>query len=137
MHPGAAVFKPVHAWTSDELEEDVRAAVLVLRVRRLDAELVRVRPDGTARRALVMREPGEEPVVRAVPVVDFECHEQTSAECDRGENRATAEDRYADADALHCATRDTYVRALIEGVSVVEGNVGIDFVTIKPNPAWK
>jgi len=71
LHPGAAVFKPVHAWTSDELEEDVGAAIFVLGVRRLNAELVRVRPRGTTRRALLVREPREEPVVRAVLVVDL------------------------------------------------------------------
>jgi len=64
---------------SDESEEHVGAAVLVLRVRRLDAELMRVRPDGAARRALVVREPGEEPVVCPVFVIDLERHEQASA----------------------------------------------------------
>jgi hypothetical protein len=68
-------------------------------------------PGGTTRRALLMREPGEEPVVRAVPVVDLERHEQTSAECDRGENRAAAEGGYADPYTLHCVASDTYVRA--------------------------
>ena len=73
LSPGAAVCKPVHAWSSDEIEEDVRvgAAVFVLGVRRLDAELVRVRTSETTRRALLVREPREEPVVRAVPVVDL------------------------------------------------------------------
>lgn len=51
-------------------EEDVGAAVLVLSVRRLDAELVRMRPGGTVT-ALLVREPYEELVVRAVPVIDF------------------------------------------------------------------
>jgi len=107
----------VHAWARDEPEEDVGAAVLVLRVGRLDAELVRVRPGRAARRALVVREPREEPVVRAVLVVDLERHEQTSPERDRGENRAAPESGYADADALDCAATDRYVRA-------VEGEMG-------------
>lgn len=71
LHPGAAVLKPVHAWTSDELEEDVGAPVFVLGVRRLDAELVGVCPSGATRGALLVREPREEPVVRAVLVVDL------------------------------------------------------------------
>jgi hypothetical protein len=40
LHPRATVFEPVYAWTGDELEEDVGAAVFVLCVCRLDAELV-------------------------------------------------------------------------------------------------
>jgi hypothetical protein len=70
-NPGAAVFELVHAWTSDEPEEDVGAAIFVLGARHLDAELVRVRPGGTTRRALLLRMLHEEPVVRAVPLVDF------------------------------------------------------------------
>ena len=90
----------MYARASDEPEEDVSAPVLVLRVRRLDAELVRVCPGGATRRALVVREPREEPVVRAVLVVNLERHEQTSAESDRGQNRAASEGSYADANAL-------------------------------------
>lgn len=75
----------------------------MLRVCRLDAELVRVCPGWTTRRALVVREPREEPVVSAVLVVNFECHEETSAERDRGEDRAATEDSYADAHALFVA----------------------------------
>ena len=92
----------MYARASDELEEDVGVSVLVLRIRRLDAELVRVCPGGATCRTLVVREPGEEPVVRAVLVVDLERHEQTSAQGDRGQNRATSESGYADADALQC-----------------------------------
>ena len=72
----------------------------MLRVCRLDAKLVRVCPGWATRRALVVREPREEPVVSAVLVVDFECHEETSAERDRGKDRATTKGRYADAHAL-------------------------------------
>jgi hypothetical protein len=60
-------------------------------------------PGWTTRRALVVREPREEPVVGAVLVVDFECHEETSAERDRGKDRATTEGGYADAHALFVA----------------------------------
>jgi hypothetical protein len=75
----------------------------MLRVCRLDAKLVRVCPGRTTRRALVVREPGEEPVVSAVLVVDFERHEETSAERDRGKDRSATEGGYADADALFVA----------------------------------
>ena len=75
----------------------------MLRVRRLDAELVRVCPGRTTRRALVVREPGEEPVVGAVLVVDFERHEEASAERDRGKDRAATEGGYPDAHALFVA----------------------------------
>jgi hypothetical protein len=71
-----------------------------LRVCRLDAKLVRVCPGWTTRRALVVREPREEPVVSAVLVVDFERHEETSAERDRGKDRAATEGGYTDAHAL-------------------------------------
>jgi len=108
----------VYARAGDELEEDVGASVLVLRVRRLDAELVRVCPGGATRRALVVREPREEPVVRAVLVVDLERHEQTSAEGDRGQNRAASEGGYADADALQC----------VATVRAVEGEMGTELL---------
>ena len=75
----------------------------MLRVCRLDAELVRVCPGWTARRALVVREPREKPVVGAVLVVDFEGHEETPAERDRGKDRAATEGSYADAHALFVA----------------------------------
>ena len=115
----------MYARASDEPEEDVGASVLVLRVRRLNAELVRVCPGGTTRRALVVREPCEEPVVRAVLVVDLERHEQTSAEGDRGQNCAASEGSYADADALQC----------IATVRAVEGEMGYGLVAIRPKPA--
>jgi hypothetical protein len=100
LHPRAAVLEPVCARTSDEAEEHIGTAVLVLRVRRLDAELVRMCPGRTTRRALMVREPREEPVVRAVLVVDFKCDEKTSAEGDRGKDRTATEGGYADSDAL-------------------------------------
>jgi hypothetical protein len=105
LHPRSAVFEPMHARARDELKKHVGATVFMLRVGRLDAELVRVRPSGTTRRALVVREPGEEPVVCAVPVADLERHEQTPAERDRGEDCAAAESGYTDADALRCVDR--------------------------------
>jgi hypothetical protein len=117
----------VHAWTSNESEKHIGTSVLVLCVGSLDAELVRMCPGGSAGRALVVREPGEEPVVGAVLVVDLERHEQPSAEGNRGEDGTTAEDGDADADALHC------------GGSIM-GSVGSGAVcrlTIKPKPAWK
>jgi hypothetical protein len=92
----------VHAWTSNESEKHVGASVLVLCVGRLDAELVGMGPGGSASRALVVREPGKEPVVGTVLVVDLERHEQPSAEGNRGEDGTTAEDGDADADALYC-----------------------------------
>jgi hypothetical protein len=49
---------------------------------------------------LVVGEPREEPVVSAVLVVDFERHEETSAERDRGKDRAATEGGYTDAHAL-------------------------------------
>jgi hypothetical protein len=52
---------------------------------------------------LVVREPSEEPVVSTVLVVDFECHEETSAKRDRGKDRAATEGGYADAHALFVA----------------------------------
>jgi hypothetical protein len=70
----------------------------MLRVCRLDAKLVRVCPGRTTRRALVVREPREEPVVSAV-LVDFECHEETSAERDQGKDCAMTEGGYAHAHA--------------------------------------
>jgi hypothetical protein len=76
----------------------------MLRVCGLDAKLVRVCPGWTTRSALVVREPREEPVVSAVFIVDFERHEKTSAERDRGKDRAATEGGYADADALFVAT---------------------------------
>ena len=93
----------MYARASNEPEKHIGTAVLVLCVRRLDAELVRMCPGRATRRALVMREPLEEPVVRAVLVVDFKCHEETSAEGDRGENCATTEGGYANANALFMA----------------------------------
>ena len=90
----------MYARPSDESKEHVGASVFVLRVGCLDAELVRVCPGGAARRALVVREPGEEPVVCAVLVVDLERHEQASAESDRGEDGTAAKDGDAHADAL-------------------------------------
>jgi hypothetical protein len=90
----------MYARTSNEPEEHIGVTVLVLRVRRLDAKLVRMCPGRATRRALMVREPREEPVVRAVLVVDFKCHEETSAEGDRGKDRAATEGGYADADAL-------------------------------------
>lgn len=75
----------------------------MLRICRLDAKLVRVCPGWTTRRALVVREPSEEPVVSTVLVVDFECHEETSAKRDRGKDRAATEGGYADAHALFVA----------------------------------
>lgn len=124
LHPRAAVLEPVHAGARDEPEEHIGTAVLMLRVRCLEAELVRVRPGGAAHRALLVREPGEEPVVRAVPVVDLERHEQAAAEGDRGEDRTATEGRYANADAL-------------QSVRVVGGEMGTAGLTIKPKPAWK
>jgi hypothetical protein len=44
----------------------------------------------------------EEPVVSAV-LVDFECHEETSAERDQGKDCATTEGGYAHAHALFVA----------------------------------
>jgi hypothetical protein len=75
LHPRSAVFKPVYAWTSDESKKYVGTTIFVLCVSGLDAELVRVCPGRSARRTLVVREPGEEPVVGAVLVVDLERHE--------------------------------------------------------------
>ena len=132
LHPRAPVLQPVHARAGDEPEQHVRAAVLVLRVGRLDAELVRVRPCGAARRALVVREPGEEPVVCAVLVVDLQRHEQTSAEGDRGQDCAAAEGGYTDADALHRVAM--YMGARYGVCASRDGN---SWLTIKPKPAWK
>ena len=72
----------------------------MLRVCRLDAKLVRVCPGWTTRRALVVREPREEPVVGAILVVDFKRHEETSAERDRGKDRAATKGGYANPHAL-------------------------------------
>jgi hypothetical protein len=102
LHPRAAVFKPVNARASDESEQYVGTTVFVLCVSGLDAELVRVCPGGSARRTLVVGEPGEEPVVGAVLVVDLERHEQPSAKGDRGEDGTATEDGDADAESLRC-----------------------------------
>lgn len=103
LHPCAAVLEPMYARTSNEPEKHIGTTVLVLRERRLDAKLVRMCPGRATRRALMVREPREEPVVRAVLVVDFKCHEQTSAEGDRGKHRAATEGGYSDANALFIA----------------------------------
>ncbi len=47
-----------------------------------------------------MREPSEEPGVRAILVVDLERDEQTSAERDGGENRGAAKHGDANSDTL-------------------------------------
>jgi hypothetical protein len=75
----------VHAGPGDEAEAHVGAAVAALRIGGLDAELMRVGPGGPTGGALVMREPGEEPGVRAVLVVDLERDEQASAEHNGGQ----------------------------------------------------
>lgn len=93
----------MYARTSNQPEEHIGTTVLVLRVRRLDAELVRMCPSRTTRRALMVSEPREEPVVCAVLVVDFKRHEETAAEGDRGNHRTTTEGGYANADALFIA----------------------------------
>ena len=115
----------MHARTGNEPEEHIGTTVLVLCVRRLNAKLVRMCPGRATRRALVVREPCEEPVVRAVLVVDLERHEQTSAEGDRSQNCAASEGSYADADALQC----------IATVRAVEGEMGYGLVAIRPKPA--
>ena len=91
LHPRAAVLEPVEAGPGDKAEAYVGAAVAALRVGGLDTELVRVGPGGPAGGALVVREPGEEPGVRAVLVVDLERDEQASAERDGGEYCGAAE----------------------------------------------
>lgn len=111
LHPCAAVLEPMHARTGNEPEEHIGTTVLVLCVRRLDAKLVRMCPGRATRRALVVREPCEEPVIRAVLVVDFKCHKETSSEGDRGKDRAATEGGYANANALFfAAVYPTYMR---------------------------
>ncbi len=105
----------MYTWTSNESKKHIGTTVFMLRVCRLDTKLVRMCPSWTTRRALMVREPREEPVICAVLVVDLECHEETSAERDRGKDRAATEDGYADADALfsllHLYSHPTYTRA--------------------------
>ncbi len=115
----------MYAGPCDEAEAHVGAAVAALRVGGLDAELVRVGPGGAAGGALVVREPGEEPGVRAVLVVDLERDEQASAEGDGGKHRGAAEHGDANSDTL-CFRRS--MRML-----VLSGQL----LTIKPKPAWK
>ena len=93
----------MYARASNEPEKHIGTAVLVLCVRCLDAELVRMCPGRSTRRALMVCEPLEEPVVRAVLIVDFKCHEESSAEGDRGKDCATTEGGYANANALFMA----------------------------------
>jgi hypothetical protein len=81
-HPHAAVFEPMHARACDGLKKRTSAAIFLLRVGCLGAEPVQVRPSGATRHGLVVRKPGGEPVVRSVPVVDPEHHEQALAERD-------------------------------------------------------
>ena len=100
LHPCAAVLQPVYTWPRDEAETYVRAAVAALCVGGLDAQLVRVGPGGSAGSALVVREPGEEPCVRAVLVIDLERDEQASAERDGGEHRGAAEHGDTNSDTL-------------------------------------
>ena len=92
----------MYTWTSDESKEHIGTPVLVLRVGSLDAKLVRMCPEWATRRALMVCEPCEEPIVRAVLVIDFKCDEETSAERDRGKDRAATEGSYADTHALYC-----------------------------------
>ena len=115
----------MEAGPGDEAEAYVGAAVAALRVGGLDAKLVRVGPGGPAGGALVVREPGEEPGVRAVLVVDLERDEQASAERNGGEHCGAAEYGQADADTL--CFRES-MRSLILSRQVL---------TIKPKPAWK
>ena len=100
LHPCATVLQPVYTWPRDEAETYVRAAVAALGVGGLDAELVRVRPGGSAGGALVVRKPGKEPCVRAVLVIDLERDEQASAERDGGEHRGTTEHGDTNSDTL-------------------------------------
>jgi hypothetical protein len=101
LHPCAAVLEPVYAWSRHETEVYVCTAVVALCVGGLDAELVRVGPGGPAGGTLVVREPGEEPGVRAVLIVDLERDKQASAERDGGKQRSAAENGDANSDALY------------------------------------
>jgi hypothetical protein len=116
----------MYTWPRDEAEAYVCAAVVPLRVGGLDAQLVRVGPGGSAGGALVVREPGEEPGVRAVLVVDLERDEQASAERDGGEHRGASEHGDTNSDTLCFSTIRVHVYSGQEWL-----------LTIKPKPAWK